>query len=128
MRLELEGLLGLRRENELAADYEGRADVLAGDLVIVGQALTLEHDLQIAVSRAVIERDEAEILHVAYGPGPAADGYLAAGKTGSVGVNGGNPLSFHGKIPPGGPGARSRTLNSLYTDLMCIYICRILVL
>ena len=44
VRLELEGLLCLRRENELAADYEGRADVLAGDLVIVGQALTLEHD------------------------------------------------------------------------------------
>ena len=105
VRLELEGLLGLRREHELAADYERRADVLAGDLVVVGEARALEHDLQVAVRRAVVERDEAEVLHVAYGAGPAADGYLAAGKAGRVGVNGGNPLAFHGKIPPGGPGA-----------------------
>ena len=101
-RLELEGLLGLGREHQLAADYERRADVLAGYLVVVRESRALEHDLKVPVRGAVVERDEAEVLHVAYRAGPAADGDLAAGKAGRVGINGGNPLAFHGMIPPGG--------------------------
>ena len=106
LRLELKGLLGLRRQHQLAADNERRADVLAGNLVVVLERRALEHDLQVPVRGAVVEGDEAEVLHVAYRAGPAADGYLAAGKAGRVGVYGGYPLAFHGMIPPGGRASR----------------------
>ena len=71
VRLELKGLLGLGREHELASDNKRRADVLAGYLVVVGEARALEHDLKVGVRRAVVELDEAEILHVADGALPS---------------------------------------------------------
>ena len=72
--LELERLLGVRREHELAVHDERRADVLAGDLVVIFELAALEHDLQALEAAAVVELDKAEILHVADRARPAADG------------------------------------------------------
>ena len=74
-RLELKRLLGLGREHDLADDDERRADVLGGDLLIVGENVRVHDDLQVAEAGAVVELDEAEGLEVADGLGPAADGH-----------------------------------------------------
>ena len=71
---ELEGLLGVGRELERA-----RADerVVAGevrDLVVTGERLTVHDDLQVAEAAAVVECNEAKVLHVADGLDPAGNG------------------------------------------------------
>ena len=86
-RLELKRLLGLGREHDLADDDERRADVLGGDLLIVGENVRVHNDLQVAEAGAVVELDEAEGLEVADGLGPAADGHSHAAVMLGVGVD-----------------------------------------
>ena len=95
VRLELKGLLRLRGEHQLALYNEGRAHVLPRDLVVIGQAPPLKHDLQALVAAAVVQLDEAEILHVPYRPDPAADSQLPAREGGCVGVYSRDPLPLH---------------------------------
>ena len=86
-RLKLKRLLGLGREHDLADDDERRADVLGGDLLIVGENVRVHDDLQVAEAGAVVELDEAEGLEVADGLGPAADGHGHAAVMPGVGVD-----------------------------------------
>ena len=93
--LELERLLGVRCEHELAVHDERRADVLAGDLVVIFELAALEHDLQALEAAAVVELDKAEILHVADRARPAADGQGLAAEGLRRGIDAGDVLSFH---------------------------------
>ena len=70
--LELKRLLGVRREHELAVHDERRADVLAGNLVVIFELAALEHDLQALEAAAVVELDKAEILGDTHGANPSA--------------------------------------------------------
>ena len=93
--LKLERLLCIRREHELAVHDERRADVLAGDLVVIFELAALEHDLQALEAAAVVELDKAEILHVADRARPAADGQGLAAEGLRGCVDAGDVLSFH---------------------------------
>ena len=93
--LELERLLGVRREHELTVHDERRADVLAGDVVVIVELAALEHDLQALEAAAVVELDKAEILHVADRARPAADGQGLAAEGLRRRVDAGDVLSFH---------------------------------
>ena len=74
LRGELEGLLRLGRELDGARADEGRVAGTTRDLVIVGEGFAVHDDLEVLEAAAVVERDEAEVLHVADGLGPAGDG------------------------------------------------------
>jgi len=93
--LELEGLLGLGREDERPAHDQRGADVLAGDLVVIIELAPLKHDLQRFEAAAVVELGKAEVLHVAHGPDPSADRDLLPVEGGGVGVNARDFLAFH---------------------------------
>ena len=71
---ELEGLLGVGRELERAGAHERVIAREVRDLVIVGERLAVHDDLKVLEAAAVVERDEAKVLHVADGLGPAGDG------------------------------------------------------
>ena len=92
--LELKRLLGLGRQDEDALDDEGGADVLARDLVIIGELLALHDDLQAFDRAAVVELDEAEVFHVARRARPAADGQFPAVKGLRIGKNTGDTLFY----------------------------------
>ena len=92
---ELEGLLGVGCELERAGGDERGGDVLVGDFVIVGKGLAVHDDLQVAEATAVVERDEAEVLHVADGAHPAGDGDARAPECLGIGVELGNLGAFH---------------------------------
>ena len=93
--LELERLLGVRCEHELAVHDERRTDVLAGDLVVIFELAALKHDLQALEAAAVVELDKAEILHVADRARPAADGQGLAAEGLRGCIDAGDVLSFH---------------------------------
>ena len=93
--LELEGLLGLGREDERSPHDQGSANVLACDLIVIVQSAPLEDDLQRLEAAAVVELGKAEVLHVAHGPDPAAYGDLAAVKRARLGIDARNFLTFH---------------------------------
>lgn len=118
--LELKGLLGLGREHERALDYKSRAHVLPRDLVVIGQIPPLEHYLQALVAGAVVELDEAEILHVPYCPDPAADRYLTVSERGCVGINSRDPLPLHMARPLSF--SVSATRLTLLWPLLCIIL------
>ena len=80
LRGELEGLLRLGRELDGARADEGSVAGTTRDLVIVGEGLAVHDDLEVLEATAVVERDEAEVLHVADGLGPTGDGDGLAAK------------------------------------------------
>ena len=94
--LELKGLFGLGGADERAVDDKGGTDVLVGDLVIIFKLAALKNDLQRFKAAAVVELDKAEVLHIANGSDPAADGHGLAVKGGGIGVDAGNFLTLHG--------------------------------
>ena len=97
--LELKGLGRVGREHQLAAGDKGRAHVLADHLIVIGKALPGEHDLQALEGAAVVELQEAEILHIPDGAAPAAHGDGLPGKRGGVGPKLTDLGSFHGDYP-----------------------------
>ena len=97
--LDLERLLGLGRQHDRAAHDQRGADVLRGDLLIIGKRICVHHDLQIAEARAVIQLDESEGLHIADGLRPAAYGDACAAVLLFVGEERGNSHSFHNNFP-----------------------------
>ena len=97
--LDLQRLLGVRCQHYGAADDQGRAHVLRGDLLIIGQLLGGHDHLQIPEAGAVIQLDEAEGLHVADGTRPAADGDLSAAQRLLVGEDRCDSHSFHSLSP-----------------------------
>ena len=98
-RLQLKRLLRVGREHKLALGDERRADVLMRKLVVVIELLALEHDLQALEARAVVKLDKAEILHVADGARPAADGYLLAAEAVRIGKYLSDLSAFHNNTP-----------------------------
>ena len=84
---ELQGLLGLWGQDHSAGDDQCRAHVLRGDLGVVGQGGGLHDHLEIFEARAVVQLDEAEVLHVPDGPGPAAHRDGLAGQGLAVGID-----------------------------------------
>ena len=95
LRLELERLGSVRREDERALGNERRADVLADDLVVIGDLLTLENDLHSLEGAAVVQLEKAEILHIADRARPAADGHGLAAEGLRGCIDAGDVLSFH---------------------------------
>ena len=83
---ELEGLLGVGRELERAGAHERVIAREVRDLVIVGERLAVHDDLKVLEAAAVVERDEAKVLHVADGLGPAGDGDSLAAERLGIGV------------------------------------------
>ena len=90
--LQLQGLLGLRRQHHGAPDDQGRAHVLRSDLLIVMQLVGAHDHLQIAEAGAVVELNEAEGFHIPDGAGPAAHGDLLAAQLFLIGKDG---CDFH---------------------------------
>ena len=86
--LQLQGLLGLRRQDDGAGDDQGGAHVLGGDILIVLQRPGLHDHLEILEAGPVVQLDEAEGLHVPDGADPAAHGDRLAGECLAVGVDG----------------------------------------
>ena len=95
LRLDLQRLLGLGGEDQLAGDNEGRAHVLPGHLLVVVQGIGIHHHLEIPEAGAVVELHEAEGLHVPDGPGPAAHGDGLAVQGPGVGEEGRDLGFFH---------------------------------
>ncbi len=91
-RLQLKGLLGLRGQDQLTPDDQGRAHVLPGDLLIIFKASALEHHLQRLEAAAVVELDKAEVFHVTDRADPTAYGQLLPVKGGGFGKNAGDFL------------------------------------
>ena len=85
-RGELEGLRRFRGEFELAGAHERGGDVLMRDLVVVGERLAVHDDLQVAEAAAVVQGDEAEVLHITDGLDPAGNGHGLAAEGFGVGV------------------------------------------
>ena len=100
LRLELERLGSVRREDERALGNERRADVLADDLVVIGYLLTLENDLHSLEGAAVVQLEKAEILHIADRARPAADGDVRSVKRGGVCPQLFDLRSFHSSFLP----------------------------
>ena len=94
-RGKLEGLRGVRRELELAGADERRGDVLMGDLVVVGERLAVHDDLQVLEAAAVVQGDEAEVLHVADGLDPSGHRHGLPAERLSVGVELGDLGAIH---------------------------------
>ena len=84
-RLQLEGLLRVGGEHELAPYDECRADVLVRYLVVIFKLLALENDLKALEAGAVVELNKAEVFHIADGACPAAYGYLFSAEALRVG-------------------------------------------
>ena len=76
--LQLQGLLGLGGEDHGPLDHQGGPHVLLGDLLVVFQGGGLKDHLEALEAGAVVELDEAKVLHVADGADPAAHRHLSA--------------------------------------------------
>ena len=98
--LELERLRALRRERELAGDDEGGAHREGGNLLVVGELLSVHDDLQVLEAAAVVEHDEAEVLHVADRADPAGHGDRLAPKLVHVRIELRDPGTVHLRDPP----------------------------
>ena len=83
---KLEGLGRIGGQLNGAAADEGGRDVLMGDLVVVVERLAVHDDLQVAEAAAVVERNEAKVLHVADGLDPAGDGDSLAAERLGIGI------------------------------------------
>ena len=95
--LELEGLRAVRGERERARDHEGRAHARGGDLVVVGEPLAVHDDLEILEARAVVEHDEAKVLHVTDRADPAGNGDGGPAELVHVGKELRDVGAFHGR-------------------------------
>ena len=85
--LELQGLLGVRRQCNGAGDDQRGADILRGNILIIGQRLRLHYNLKVAEAGAVIEFDKAEALEVPNRADPAAHGDCLPGQRLAVSKN-----------------------------------------
>ena len=85
-RGEFEGLGSIGGQFDGAGADEGSRDVLVGDLVVVVERLAVHDDLQVAEAAAVVERNEAKVLHVADGLDPAGDGDGLAAERLGIGI------------------------------------------
>ena len=56
------------------------------DLVVVGERLAVHDDLQVLEAAAVVQGDEAEVLHITDGLDPAGNGHGLAAEGFGVGV------------------------------------------
>ena len=74
--LELEGLRTVWRERERAGDDKRCSHILGHDVLIdiLAECVLVEDDLQVLEAAAVIQDDEAKVLHVADGTDPACAG------------------------------------------------------
>ena len=93
---QLTRLLSLRGQDQLPADAQGGADVLAGDLLEIGERLPLRDDLQVALAASIVELDEGESLGLAQGSHPSADGERLSREGFGVGVDRRDFMTFHG--------------------------------
>ena len=99
--LDLKGLLHGGGQLYDALYHNGGAHVLLGDLVIIGDTLTLENHLHALKAATVVQVDKAKGLAVTQVAHPAAQGDLFAGKSIDVIINGTNKISFHIPSPFG---------------------------
>ena len=98
--LELERLRAVRRERELAGDDEGGANGEGRDLLVVGELLSVHDDLQVLEAAAVVQHDEAEVLHVANRADPAGHGDRLVPKLVHVRIELRDPGAVHLRDPP----------------------------
>ena len=99
--LQLKRLRTVGRELEHALEGERRSHGLRDDVVVdgVAEVLAVDDYLQVLEAAAVVERDEAEVLHVADGTNPSGDGDGLAAELGGVGIQAGDGLAVHGTSP-----------------------------
>ena len=76
--LQLEGRRAVGGELEGALDLQRGTDGEGRDLGVIGKLLAIHDDLQVLEAAAVIQHDEAKVLHVANRANPAGDGHLSA--------------------------------------------------
>ena len=70
-----------------------------GDLVVVLEALSVHDDLQVLEAAAVVDGNEAEVLHVAAGANPTGHSDLCTAKLVHIDIESCDPRSLH-KRPP----------------------------
>ena len=99
LRMDLKGLLGLGGQQQVAGNNKRRADILAGNLIIIGQFIFLKHHLQIAEVAAVVQLDEAKGLAGAQGAHPAANSDRLRGVALRLRKQCFDLYSFHGSYP-----------------------------
>ena len=93
--LQLKGLLGVRSQHQSAVYYQGGANILSCNLIVIIQAFPLKHDLQRLKAAAVIELDKTEVFHVTNSSDPAANSQALTVKSAGIGINAGNFLMLH---------------------------------
>ena len=86
----------MKEQRERARDHERRAHARGGDLVVVGEPLAVHDDLQVLEAGAVVEHDEAKVLHVADRADPARHGDGGAAELVHVGEELRDVGAFHG--------------------------------
>ena len=74
LRLDLKGLLCVRRSDELARHDDSRADIEPADLGEIRKALAID-DLKCIIKRSVVDDEESERLGSSVVPDPSADLY-----------------------------------------------------
>ena len=93
--LHLQRLLGAGCQHHRAADDQGSAYILRGDLFVIIQLLSGHDHLQILKAGAVVKLNKAKGFHVADGACPAANGDLLAAQRVAVGKNCCDLHTFH---------------------------------
>ena len=99
-RLQLKRLFCLGCQHQPAFHDQRRTDILVVDLIVVGELLPCEHDLQGFEAAAVVQFDEAEVFLAADGARPAADGDRRFRKDGCIVIDCCNFYSFHSLLSP----------------------------
>ena len=95
VRLDLQRLLGVRRQHHGALDDQRRAHVLRRDVLVIGQFVGGHDHLQILEAGAVVQLDKAEGLHIPDGARPAAHGNFLAAQRFLIGKDRCDPHTFH---------------------------------
>ena len=95
LRVQLTGLLGLRRQQKLTGHTKRRADILPAKLIVICELRLFRHNLQIAQTAPVVELHKAQTLGFAQSAHPAAYPDRLSGKSLGVGIDRRDFRSFH---------------------------------
>ena len=82
--VDLQGLLGAGGQHHTTHNLHAGTHAGLGHVLVVLQLAGLEHDLQVLEAGTVAQLDEADVLGIPHGLGPAAHGHGGAVRRGSA--------------------------------------------